>query len=368
MISLDERFFNKVGAFTPTSCKGEVCWSWLASGGIKGIYDWTIYSSGLPVTISDASKVSKSISQTIKQTATIRKSADAVAKAAAEMVHSSFTTGKELGISQEKAMSETKTREQETRQNITPLFHAFLARAIQGPLVAIYPFCISSAVSLFWHAYEAGKTDDLVKAFVIYRTVKPEDIDFDNTSTLLNRAKFLYSIYFPSIRKDYDSKLRDFAWASSVLFATLLEWPEFAEVAKKVDSEIQKAYGRYQTMKKHTTQGIYHQDQQLALAKWSLADTTEKPENQTALKDKYIEIATAYDYIVHDMLEGKKPQLEQELQQKIQNHDPIVTSKFIHESSVKNIPVWVLVGTIGISVALVVATIIRRRRKKNQKH
>ena len=363
VIELHESFVNEIGSdLAPTSCKGKVCWSWRLLKEGESIFAWQIFDSTLPLKISNIEKISKSISQAVKQTESLRTSSSNLIDAAQEFLKSSFTSGKERGTTKERSITESKTQEQAIETNVTPMFHRYLGMALQGPYPAEYMFCISSAVDLFFIAYENDKVNDLVESFVIFKTVKPEDIEFSNAKTMLNRAKFLYSL-FTNIETENEKK---FTWAQATLFAKILEWPEFASVKTVVDGYIDKVYNTYTMMKTKTTKEIAVQNKLLAAIK--LAEdkylTKDNPQvDSTKAEDEYAN-AAAYYYYQKDPKEVEN--LTQELDKAIQNSDQLLTAKLVKPKPITQKIPKVVFFIIPVVVIGAVAVIIIKKRKNQQ--
>jgi len=354
VIELNESFINEIGsAVAPKSCKGQVCWSWQTWKAGADFFTWQLYDSTLPLKISNIEKISKSISQTIKQTETLRKSSSNLIDATQEFLKSSFSTGKEKGITRERTITGQKSQEQASELNITPMFHKYLAMALQGPYPVAYPLCISSAVDLFFKAYDSDRVNDLVEVFVIYKTVKPEDIEFSQQKTMLNRAKFLFSLYGDLIRGENEKK---YAWAQATLFAKLLEWPEFTQVKTTVDEYIDKVYNTYTMMKTKTTKELAEKDKLLAAIKL-LTDKYNTKNNpnpeSSAVEDEYVNAAVYY----YGQKSPKETEnLIQELDKAMQQNDQILTVKLINPKPItQKIPKFaffiipaVVIGAIGV--------------------
>jgi len=366
VLDLDESFINEIGSeVAPKSCKGQVCWSWQASSKRNFImFSWQIYDSTLPLRISNIEKLSKTISQTIKQTESLRKSSSSLVDAAQEYIKSSFSTGKEKGITKERTITEQKSREQSIETNITPAFHKYLGMAIQGPFVATYPFCISSATDLFFKAYDNDKVNDLVEAFVVYKTVNPEDIAFSGSKTMMNRAKFLYSIFRPTSSDFSDGK--KFMWAQATLFSKLLEWPEFSSVKTIVDSYIDQTFNTYTLMKTKTTRDLAGQNKLLAAIK--LANDKYLTQNNLhpatdIVEDSYTDAAIFYYYQRKNQKEVEN--LNQMINEALQNNDQILNVKLIKQKPISN-SIFLVFLVLVVGIVIVVDTIIRKRKKKNQ--
>lgn len=364
---IDERFYNSTGSnIAPTSCKGgSACWSWKIIQPYESLWDIQIFSSELPLKINNLSKLSESIASTIKETQSLRKSSNSLVSAAQEFVNSSFGAGKEKAVTKERSMTQSESRERATELNITPQFHTFLSKAVMGPFVATYPFCVASAVDLFYKAYYSDRSDDLVQAFVIYKNVKPEDIDFSNQSIFLNRAKFLHSL-LKQVTDDNDKPRQDAAWAQAVLFAKLLEWKEFEEVRKFVDEQIQKAYQNYQAMSSKTAAELAKTDKNLAVVKYHTdsnmklqnADSNEIKQRQNEIRDKYIKNSIFSLIVKPDENEIK------EFEQALAKNDPLVTKKFVQSMSVVVFPKWfVAVGVVAVAVVAVTVIVIKKRKR-----
>jgi hypothetical protein len=240
ILKLDETYYNKVGyAVGATSCKGEVCWSWSKE---KNAFDWKLYSSNLPLRISNVEKLSKSITQTIKNSKSLKKDASSITNLALEFLQNSFGMAKGRDVAKERAITESKSQESSVEINTTTLFHRFLAMALQGPFTAKPHFCLASAVDLFYKTFNENKVNDLVEAFIFFQTIQPEDVKI-NGKDVLSRAKFLYlNLMEVNKKKTINHREGQFAWASALLFAKLLDWGEFQEVKKLVDDYLDKAY------------------------------------------------------------------------------------------------------------------------------
>jgi hypothetical protein len=331
VLELDEKAIEhgiySLGVMKATSCKGDICWSW---GAGQGDFDWKLYTSNLPLRISNVERITKSISQTIKNSQSLRKSSSDVISAVQEFLQSSFGTGKDQNITKERTITESKSQEQAVETNITPLFHRFLAMGVQNIVPSAFSFCLSSAVDLFYQAYTTNRVNDLVEAFLIFQTVKPQDLKFSNEKSFLNRAKFLYSIVSPS-----EKTKTQFAWASSVLFAKLLEWEEFQNVKEIVDNYIDKVYETYQLLKKHTAKELLQNDKELAMLKFAIDKALQqenKTQNTDEIEDKYTGIAILRTYngqIKSELLKALQPQFEEALKR----NDPILEARFLREDN-----------------------------------
>jgi hypothetical protein len=371
IFNLDERFYNSRGWGTgATSCKGEVCWSWNEG---KNVFDWQLYTSNLPVRIANTERISKSISQTVKNSQSLRKNSNDVISAVQEFLQSSFGTGKEQSSIRERAITESRSQEQSVETNITALFHRFLSMALQVVFPADYPFCFASATDLFFKAYSSNtsKVNDLVEAFVIFQTVRPQDLMFNNEKNFLNRAKFLYLIMLPFRDRE------QFAWASATLFAKLLEWNEFQDVRKIVDNYIDKVYKKYQLLKSHSTQELLKLDKELAMFKYGI-DAQLHKENKTQdlseIEDRY-----AYAAILQFFDQKEKERMIKELHplldEALKKNDPLLNAKLLKEEPaivkiVKEKPmaaVGVGAGIIGIGITGIAGSLYLRKKKQSQK-
>jgi len=365
VIELNESFINEIGSeVAPKSCKGQVCWSWQTWKAGADFFTWQLYDSTLPLRISSIEKISKSISQTIKQTESLRTSSSNLIDAAQEFLKSSFTSGKERGTTKERAITEQKSQEQAIETNVTPMFHKFLGMAIQGPYPAAYPLCLSSAVDIFFKAYDSDRVNDLVEAFTIFKTIKPEDIEFSQQKTMLNRAKFLFSLYGDLIKGENEKK---FAWAQATLFAKILEWPEFASVKTVVDGYIDKVYNTYTMMKAKTTKELVEKDKLIAAIKLTtdkyLTKNNPNPESSAA-EDEYVN-AAAYYYYQKDPKETEN--LTQELDKAMQNNDQLLTAKLIKPKPItQKIPKVAFFIIPAVVIGAVAVIIIKKRKSKNQ--
>ncbi|MCS7106337.1 MAG: hypothetical protein NZ942_03405 [Candidatus Aenigmarchaeota archaeon] len=363
---LDERFFNIVGStLAPTSCKGgKVCWSWKVLTPKESLWDMQIFSSELPLKISDTQKLSESVSQTIKKSISLRKSLSNVTKDAQDFIKNNFESSDTM--TKEKSISKSKTTEKTTELNIIPQFHLFLSKALMGHRQGSYPFCISSAVDLFFKAYYSDRVNDLVEAFTIYKTVKPEDIDFSNQNDMLNRAKFLYTIAQADLGTSFlDRQQRnDAAWAQAVLFAKLLDWKEFQEVRQFVDSEIQKAHSKYDKLIKSTTVEIAKTDKNLAAAKY-YTDTEIlklKEIDEKTLKEKQNEIRDNY---MIDSIVTPEQKIIQNFEKALSQNDPMLNKKTVKTEILKlpKIPLVVIPIAI-VLIGAVTFVLIKKKKKK----
>lgn len=360
LIQLDELFVNRVGSnYAPTSCKGETCWSWTIA---SNIYDWRVLTSNIPISIKNSKKLAESISQTIKESQNLRKSASSLVSAAQEFINSSFSTSKDKNISRERSMSQTESREQAVETNMSADFHDFIAKGLQGTLPApLYAFCISSAVDLVYRAYFSDRLDDLVQAYILYRTVKPDDLDFSSQNTVLNRAKLIYSI-----AKSPSSNLnaRQYEWAHAVLFAKLLDWDELKEPRQFLDNEIKKIHENYALMQQKSTQELSQINKNLALQKFYKdkelkLDTETAKQKQNEIRDAYIHAAVLSRIIQNPSQDDLK-----ELEQAIAKQDLLVTQKFVTVSKSSSV---IKIAIVIFAVAVVAVTAIVIKRKKGGK-
>jgi hypothetical protein len=270
-------------------------------------------------------------------------------------------------------MSESKVQESSVQTNITILFHRFLGMALQNVLPAQYNFCLAYAVDLFYKAFNTNRVNDLVEAFIFFQTTQQKDVRFTNGKDFLNRAKFLYLI----ARKEANTKEKQqFAWASALLFAKLLEWEEFQEVRKLVDDYIDKAYKEYQLLKTHTTKELLGIDKELALLKFVI-DKDLKMHNQTEeeeVEDWYAHVAMFkyFDIKTRQIAEQQLyPKLQKQLDEALQKNDPILEAKLVEEKKelnvaklVKEKPAVAGVGVGAVGIGVVVGALYFRKRKK----
>lgn len=372
VLTLDESYVNKEGSnYAPVSCKGGVCWSWKVLNKKSDTLPWedTIFSSNLPITIENTERMVKTISRTIKQEHGLRKSASSIINAAAEFIQNTFETNQ-------------KTQEQSIEQNVTPLFHMFLAKAVEGPFPAAYPFCISSAVDLFFKAYKTNRVDDLVRAWIIYETIKPQDIDLSNQTTLLNRAKFLYSLLMKAgmPNKQLERAINDGAWAQAVLFATLLNWPQFkdAGITQKIDSEIHKTYARYMILKNETTNQIAQKNKTLAALKYIVDKkyinhiNPGKIGKQEVYKisDDYIVLAAFEPVLKTTLSTDEQKKLITTLTQAEEKHDKLLSLKLPkvhHKVDIKKITKYAI-GIIVITAVIPMIFIAKKLYKSKRRN
>jgi hypothetical protein len=370
VLELDERYYNREAwGSGATSCKGEICWSWNHG---KTVFDWQLYTSTLPVRIANVEKISKSISQTIKNSQSLRKNTSDVLSAVQEFLQAPLGTGKDQNITKERTITESKSQEPAVETNITALFHRFLSMALQAVFPADYPFCFASATDLFFKAYSSNinRVNDMIEAFVIFQTVKPQDLRFSNEKTLLNRAKLLYFVESPKYKEQ-----EPFAWASSVLFAKLLEWDEFQDVRKIVDDYIDKAFEKYQQVKAHTTKELLSLDRELAMFKYAVDKQLKKgnkTQDSAEVEDNYAYIATVRFFTQRGKEEAIK-EIQPAFEEALKKNDPLLNTKLLKEDPalvkiVKNKPVaaagigaGAVLGITGVAV-----TLYFRKKKQNQ--
>jgi hypothetical protein len=373
VFELDERYVNqKAWGTGALSCKGEICWSWSDR---KTYFDWNFYSSNLPLQITNVERLSKSITQTVKNTQSLKKDASSVVNSAQEFLQATAGAGKGRDTIKERSISESKVQESSVQTNVTILFHRFLGMALQNALPAEYDFCLSSAVDLFYKAFNTNRVNDLVEAFIFFQTTQPADIRFTDGKDYLNRAKFLYLI----TRGDANSKEKQqFAWASALLFAKLLEWEEFQDVRKLVDDYLDKVYKEYQLLKRHTTKELFKIDKELALLKFAV-DRDLQMHNQTQeVEDWYGHIAM-FKYVSPQARQNAEqqvfPELQKQLDEALQKNDPILEAKLVEEKKELNVAKFVKekpqvvaagVGAGAIGMGVVSALYLRKRRKQNK--
>jgi len=263
VLKLSSAFINSQGStVAPTSCVGQVCYSWQTLQAGATAFNYTLYSSSLPIQINDSQKLSKNLQLTIQQSNSIKKDSANAVNAALEFLSTSFSTSKQLNNSQSSSISQQKSLEQNISTNTSALFHKYLATALQGDRQTKYPYCLASAVNLFYNFYNNYESDKLVESYVIFRTIKPDELDFTNKHDTLNYAKFFY-ILQPSQN----------AWAQATLFAELITQPEFAKVKEQADYYIDKVYKTYEQLKTQTTADILKDNKKLAAFKYN-CDTT----------------------------------------------------------------------------------------------
>ncbi|MCS7232293.1 MAG: hypothetical protein RMJ67_09180 [Elusimicrobiota bacterium] len=330
--TLDDVFVIHEGSvYAPVGCKGQVCWSWLVARDITAPFKMKIFSSSIPLTIQDSRKLSESITQTIKESTSLRKSSSALIKTATEYINTNFgfTTEKEKSLTKERSMSQSESRERSVNLNITPLFHQYLAKALSGPIPNNYPYCISGAVDLFWKAYETNRVNDLVQAFVFYKTIKPTDVDFSPKNDFLNKAKFFYHMIdvtkfikgnFTKTDLELINLMKDNSWAQATLFAKLLEWEEFAGVRKEMDEEIQKHFSTYKLLTEKTTLEISEINKNLASLKYTV-DKQLVSENATEsqIRDEYLGIRE----------EMVTPKMIKDFETALSKNDPLLSKKLV---------------------------------------
>jgi hypothetical protein len=278
----------------------------------------------------------------------------------------------------ERSITETKTQESSVQTNITILFHRFLAMALQNVFRAEYPFCFSSAVDLFYKAFNSNRVNDLVEAFIFFQTVSPGDVKLTDGKDFLNRAKFLYLITRGEVNNNKEKQ--QFAWASALLFAKLLEWEEFQESRGLVDNYIDKVYKEYELLVKHTTKELLKIDKQLALLKFAV-DYNLRNENKTQTQeaeDWYGHIAT-FKYFENKAKQAWESQnlkkIQEQLDEALKKNDPILEAKLIKEEPPQIAKVVkepkVMAGAVGagagaVGVGVIGALYLRKRRKTQE--
>lgn len=370
---LNELFVNRVGSVAgPTSCKGEICWSWkpLSTNQDKSLYEQQIFSSNLPIIIQYTNRLSQSVSKTIKNTTGLRKSASSLVNASQDFISSSFTAGKDRGITKERSITQSETREKAITTNITPLFHMFLAKGLQGVFVnnALYPFCYASAVDLFWKFYEQGKVDDLIHAFVLYITVKPQDLELSASKniTQIERAKLLYTL--PNFDHS-NERAKDYAWAQAVLFSQLLELEDFKSVREFTDKKLREAVAKYEVVIQKTAYELKDSDNTLSIAKFffnkhiqdELQKQSSKDNNATIIiEDFYAKAAVnsiAYKATEEELKEFNKA---------LQNNDPLLHKNF-YVPKKRISPLLVVLG-LGVAISGVISGILLFKRIKKKKN
>lgn len=378
IINLDPRSMNQIKMRYAIGCKGQnICWSWIMSDyemslllpGLPAVnpskakdkqFSCRLVSSTLPLKISNVNRLSESVNQTIKESSTLRKSTSSLVSAAQEFLNSSFGAGKERGVTKERSMTQSESRERATELDITPQFHLFLTKALSGVIPAIYPLCMASAADLFLQAYEKDRVYDLIQAFVVYKTIKPEDLDFSAKNDMLNRAKFLLTLIHQNLTQGANQDKKDFAWAQVVLFAKILEWPEFHEVKKAVDSEIVKAYNKYQSLLQKTTFEIANTDSELAAAKYivdkfEISKIQDIEARQNHIRDIYAAVA------IVPVEENIYKQILPKLKDAMNAKDPLLYERFVFQrhSKITLVPIFVFV----IAIAIAIILFLKRRRK-----
>jgi hypothetical protein len=354
------------------SCKGEICWSW---GHRKTYFDWNFYSSNLPVQITNVEKLSKSITQTVRNTHSLRKDASSVVNSAQEFLQATAGGVKGRDIVKERSMSETKSQESSVQTNFTILFHRFLAMALQSVFQAKYPFCFSSSTDLFYKAFNTNRVNDLVEAFIFFQTIQPGDIKFTDGKDFLNRAKFLYLITLGEVNNNKERQ--QFAWASALLFARLLEWEEFQEVRRLVDDYIDKAYKEYQLLKTHTTKELLKIDKNLALFKFAI-DNDLRNANKTQEAEEWYGYIATFKFVGPKAKQALEQQVSTELQKQLdealKKNDPILEAKLVKEETLQIAQIVkenkVVAGAVGagagaVGVGVMGALYLRKRRKQN---
>jgi hypothetical protein len=373
ILELDERYVNtRAWGTGAQSCKGEICWSWNDG---KGFFDWQFYTSNLPLQITNVEKLSKSITQTIKSSHSLRKDANSVVNSAQEFLQAGAGASKGRDTVKERSMSETKTQESSVQTNITILFHRFLGMALQNVFPAKYNFCLSSAVDLFYRAFNTNRVNDFVEAFIFFQTIKPEDLQFTNEKDFLNRAKFLYLISLTDAKNSKEQQ--QFGWAGALLFAKLLEWEEFQEVRKLVDDYLDKVYKEYQLLKTHTTKELLQIDKNLALLKFAV-DYNLRNANKTQETDEWYGHIATFKFFEPKAKQAWEqqvaPELQKQLDEALKKNDPILEAKFIKDKEelkvanfVKEKPV--VAGAVGVGAGAVgvgvVGALYLRKRKQN---
>lgn len=353
---LDERFVNVQGSqHAPTSCKGgNVCWSWK----VKNIWDWdiTIYSSDLPLKISNINKVSESISQSIKEAKTLRKNKNDAIQISKEFINTYFGAQKEGTITKERALTQSESRERTMDANLVLQFHTFLTKGLIGPFIPYsYVFCISSAVDLFFKAFYSDRVNTLVEAFILYKTFKPEDLDFTNSTDTLNRAKLIYA-YLDGLAENYAVKdialrdlrdrIRDYSWAQAILLAKLVEWKEFQEIRNEMDNYVAKVSEAYKVLLSQNTIDIAGKDKELALWKFIVDSEILELEKKSKEELKQLQKEIRDNYLMASVISSVK-QANKEAVKKFNdslqsNSSVLIKQYIIEEAHKKNYGVFLL--------------------------
>lgn len=208
---LDGRFVNiQGGEVAPRSCVGDICWSWNVCRGKCKIY---IYGSTLPVEIRNSKRLTESVASIIRNSSAIRKSAGFVVQ---EIQKSISAVSESAG---EKSKSKSETKEKSVSVSFNSQFHRFLTIALSSSSVTndtnIHVVCAAGAVDLFMRMYFEDRVDDLLKAYFIFKSVKPGDLRESKKSDFISRA---YRIYRREYEKTGD---KEGAWARAVLYAIL---------------------------------------------------------------------------------------------------------------------------------------------------
>jgi hypothetical protein len=126
-----------------------------------------------------------------------------------------------------------------------------------------------------------------------------------------------------------------FAGASDVLFAKLLEWNEFQDEKKIVDDYIDKVYEKYQLLRTHTAKELLGLDRELAMFKFAV-DKQLKKENKTQdsseIEDRYAYIATLRFFSQREKEEAIK-EAQPLFESALKRNDPLFYAKLLREEN-----------------------------------
>lgn len=240
VIILDTDFVTVEGsAYSPKSCKGNLCWTWKVERNPLRQDQMTVFTSDLQFRISEAKRFSKSVVDSVKNSNT-----KAVNSGRTETysflndkaISDAVTNSVSRATTKERARSTFESSEFSYEWNLNAIFHSFLAKAI-APVDGAwkYPFCISGAVDLYFQFLQRGEVEKLVKAFIMYKSFSPEKVEKLKVpgaeKTEFDRAVRLYRTFLEKVSLDSADEVgmiitKDRLWAKACLFSYILSLEE----------------------------------------------------------------------------------------------------------------------------------------------
>jgi hypothetical protein len=199
-------------------------------------------------------------------------------------------------------------------------------------------------------------------------------LKLSNETSFLNRAKLLNLIISTDTKEQ-----RQFAWASSVLFAKMLEWDEFQDVRKVVDDYIAKVYEKYQLLKTKTTKDLLGIDRELAMFKYAVDKQLQegnKTPDTAEVEDRYAYIAVVRFFDLRGKEKAIK-EIQPAFEEAFKKDDPLLYAKFLKEEKplatdaivrfVKENPASAAaVGAGGVALGIIGAGTLYLRKKKQE--
>lgn len=358
----------------------------------KNIWDIKVYSSSLTLRVKDEQGLSRSISTSISESQTSSESISYSTSLAKSLINrdSSTSEGSSISQSQKKSFG--------VDEDSTARIHAFLAKALIGSFANVkVDMCIASAADLSYMTYNTERSDSIIRAYVLYKSVKPEKVEFTNKSSLLNYAKLFYTIlevatnFREESNKSIAKSKKDAAWAQAILFAEFVKhWEEFADVKKTVDLVLQDVYSIYRLFTSENTKSILLRDETLASIKYvadvnidlaKKANVIPKGEEENYIKDEYLRYSViANSYLKEKLLKNERN--KQEFKQAVAENNPILEVKYFDSKDSKpdkprevtpkkpkpsSGKVVVIVATIVVITFAIVSILIVLRKKRRNK-